>query len=140
MKEAYFDRFYVDKEHFDKYKDIENDEKFIFKNHPELFLLCACIGYKYSLRKKLDKKEQLVLKNPILNTEYGNIIYQMFKIIAEKNNEINQNNEVIVNTIMEEYAKGGFDYLMDTILSNEKPVDNLTKFKDFILFNINKNL
>lgn len=117
MIEAAFDRFYVEKEDFDLYKELEKDEEFPLNHHPEVFILSACIGYEYNLRERLLKREQLVLKSPVVNLEHGQAIYDAFKCIAKLNNEVDENGNLKVNTLMEEYAKGGFKKLYNEILN-----------------------
>ncbi|MBI4650348.1 hypothetical protein HY745_03490 [Candidatus Desantisbacteria bacterium] len=134
MIEAFFDRFYVEKEDFDLYTNIESDREFPFNNHPEIFLLSACIGYKYNLRIPLEDPKQLTLKTSVLNLENALTIYEAFKSIAFINNELDENGYVTVKTIMEEYAKGGFRKLYSEILSNSpKKGENLL---NYVLLNL----
>lgn len=113
MKEVNFDRFFVEKDDFERYKELEKDPSFAIKqqHHPELFLLAACIGYRYNLSEPLINKEGLTMKTSVLNSEKGIIIYQAFKIIAMEKNDIDDDGNLKVNTIMEGYANGGFKKL-----------------------------
>ncbi len=135
MIEANFDRFYVDDEDFERYLELEKDDSFpLAKNHPQIFLLSACIGYKYDLRKELTKPKQLTQKTSVLNLEHGPIIYDAFKLIAYKKGEVDNDGCVIVKTIMEEYAKGGFKILYDEILS--APSSKLDNLVNYMLLNL----
>lgn len=126
MKEVAFDRFYVEKEDFDLYKKLEEDEEFPLNNHHEVFILSVCIGYKYNLREKLSEPKPLTGKLPILNLDYGQAIYDAFKCIAKLNNDVDENGNLQVNLLMEEYAKGGFNKLYNEILSEpSNKSDNL---------------
>lgn len=117
MKEASFDRFFVEKDDFEKYKELEKDPSFSINQHPELFLLAACIGYKYDLGDPLICKEGLTMKTSVLNLEMGASIYQAFKIITMEKNEIDENGNLKVNTVIEEYANGGFKKLYNEFLN-----------------------
>ena len=129
MQEVAFDRFYVEKDDFEIYKEIEKDKEFVLNNHPEIFLLSACIGYKYNLREKLVKREQLTQKSSVLNLENAPIIYDAFKCIATEKNEIDEEGNLKVNTMMEECAKGGFRKLYKEILNKTgKKTDNLQNY------------
>lgn len=116
LEEVYFDRFYIEKEDLEKYKEIENDKEFALKNHPELFFLSACMGYRHGKREQLIKREQLTLKSSVLNLHNGSVIYDAFKYIALENNEVDNDGKLKVNAIIEEYAKGGFKKLHDDII------------------------
>lgn len=128
MKETNFDRVYVEKDDFEKYKELEQDQSFAIKQHPELFLLAACIGYRYNLREPIKHKEGLTMKNSIFNLEFGANIFNAFKIIAMKNNEIDEEGDLKVNVLMEEYANGGFKKLYNEFL-------NVPNYRDGNLIN-----
>ena len=126
MKEVIFDRYYVEEEDFDLYNELEENKEFVLHNHPEVFVLAVCIGYKYNLREKLLKRKALTLKSSLQNMDYGQTIYDAFKCIATLNNEVDENGNLRVNTLMEEYAKGGFNKLYNEILSEpSNKSDNL---------------
>ncbi len=133
MNEVFFDRFYIEDSQFEKYEQLENDSYFPLRNHPEIFLLSACIGYKNNLRYNLDKKKQLTQKSSVLNLDYAIEIYNSFKIITEINNELDEDKKLKVNTLIEEYAKGGFDKLYNDVLSSNKPINNKEKLISYIL-------
>lgn len=137
MIEAPFDRFYVEEEDFDLYADIESDKEFPFSYHPEIFLLSACIGYKYNLRLPIEDPKQLTQKTSVLNLEYAQIIYDAFKSIATIHKELDENGYLKVKTIMEEYAKGGFRKLYSEMLGNSpKKGENLL---NYVLLNLYGN-
>ncbi len=129
MKEAPFDRVHVEEADFDVYLALEADDKFPLKNHNEIFLLSACIGYQFGIRLQLDKPKQLTGKTAVLNLEQAQIIYDAFVHIASKNGEIDDEGLVCVRNIMEEYAKGGFKKLSEEMLdgSNNKG-ENLANY------------
>ena len=137
MIEAFFDRFYVEKEDFDLYDELEKDKEFPFTYHPEIFLLSACIGYKYNLRVPLEEPKQLTQKTSVLNLEYAPTIYDAFKSIAIIHKELDENGHLKVKTIMEEFAKGGFRKLYGEILGNSsKKGENLL---NYVLLNLYGN-
>lgn len=129
MKEVTFDRYYVEEKDFDLYNELEGNKEFVLHNHPEVFILSACIGYKYNLRERLLKRKALTLKASILNLDCGQTIYDAFKYVAKLNNDVDENGNLRVNTLMEEYAKGGFNKLYNEILSEpSKESDNLLNY------------
>lgn len=117
MQETKFEVFSVEKDDYDLYKLVEEDKNFALNYHPEIFLLSACIGYKYNLREKINKREQLTRKAPVLNLENAAVIFDAFKCIAIENNEIDEDGNFKVNIVMEEYAKGGFRKLYNEVFS-----------------------
>ena len=132
--EVKFDRFYVEEDQFPKYSELESDSNFFCNNHPELFLLSACIGYQYNLRQKIEKKVALTLKNSFINQDFANDLYAAFKIIAENQNEFDQDNNLKINTIIEEYANGGFNKLYNELLNG--PGRNNDKFLNFLMLQL----
>lgn len=131
MREVKFDRFYIAKEDFEKYQEIEgkkdekegtkeDEETSVLKFHPEVFLLAATIGYKYSLREEIDNKHEIVFKRTVMNIEYGELIYNAFKCIALDNDVRDEEGNLKVNTVMEEYANGGFKKLYNEILAEDE--------------------
>lgn len=129
MKDVAFDRFYVEEEDFDLYNELEEDKELSLNNHPEVFILSACIGYEYNLRERLLKPKALTGKLPVFNLEHGQAIYDAFKCIAKLHNEVDENGNLKVNTLMEEYAKGGFKKLYTEILNEPgEKSDNLLNY------------
>ena len=134
MKEVEFDRFFVEEEDFSLYTKIEEDGVIPFKKHPEIFMLSACIGYKYGKRESLNKKKELSQKTSFLNLDDAHTIYNAFKLMANKNGELDPDGNIKVNTIIEEYAKGGFRKLVNEILS-EYP-DKTESLINYMLLNL----
>jgi hypothetical protein len=133
MKEAIFSRFYVEEKDFELYKELEGADDFIFRHHPELLLLSACIGYYFSLSKELENPKPLTLKAPVLNVGvdediFGNTIYEAFKSIAEKEGKLDESGRIKVNTIIEEYAKAGFKKLYEVLNEPGNKNENLLNF------------
>ena len=133
MQEAKFQVINVEKEDFDLYKLVE-DDKSISLSHGEAFLLAACIGYKYNLREKINKREQLTRVTALLNIDYAQTVFDAFKYLASANHEIDEDGNVIVNTIMEEYAKGGFRKLYNEILNKTGKMSN--NLLNYLMLNI----
>ena len=127
MDTVEFDRFYVEEEDFSLYNDLEKDKDFIFSgnSHPNLFLLSACLGYRIGQKLKLNNRKGLTQKTSVLNVDKAEVIMKAFKIIAEKDGEINESNELLVNKVMEEYAKGGFKKLYNVLNEPSSKNENL---------------
>lgn len=129
MREVTFDRFYVEKEQFDLYNEIEDREDTVFKYHPELFLLAAVVGYKYNLYKPLTTRKQLVQKSAIFNVENADLIYEAFKIISRKKGEIDDEGNIKINAVMENYANGGFTKIYnDILIQRQSEVEDLVNY------------
>lgn len=128
MREVQFDRFYVDEADFDEYREIETAKNAVLKNHPEVFMLAACIGYELELRLPLSKPKQLTQKTSVLNLENGTCLYEAFKVITSNNNEVDDDGNVKVNAIIQEYANGGFKKLKQILGEAGSAKDNLLNY------------
>lgn len=128
LKEIDFDRFYTDENLFTKYNELKKADNVLYDYYPKLFLLSAVLGYKYNQRKELNRPKQLVQKSAVLNSEYAEIVYNSFKLIAYKEEERDENGFLNVKKVMEEYAKGGFEKIYDEILLRKSD----SKTKDLI--------
>lgn len=102
----------IEEEHKEIYL-IFQEKKSFFKEHADVFLLAAVLGYSIERREVIEKKLPLIKHNVLFDEERRKVIYQSFDIIAKKNNEI-------TSEIIEEYAKGG-------ILELKKYIDNHSK-------------
>lgn len=129
MQEVVFDRFYVERDDFERYKEIEDNPKVPLKDHPEIFLLSACIGYRYNLREALVRRSQLTQKQSVTNIEFAPTIIEAFRQIAISIKEVDEEGKLRTNVLMEEYAKGGFRKLYSEILGKtEKNKENLLSY------------
>lgn len=124
MREADFDRFRVEESQRELYLAVEADETFPLSNHGPLLLLAACVGYTYNERAKLQKPKELVLKSVFLNCDGAETAYSAFKFVAGKEQFVDESGNLKVNTLIEEYAKAGFDKLYNEILSEPGPKAN----------------
>ena len=139
MRVINFDRFFVENEKFEIYNEIEEKNGVILKHHPELFLLACTLGYQYSIKKELSSKKGLVRKQSILNVEfdnikYGELIYEAFKYIALQEEKFDQEGNLLVNKLMEEYANAGIEKLKKEIFNKSAKKEEI--LVNFIMLNI----
>lgn len=117
MRDVKFSRFYIEEEHFDLYQEIESDPSFALEHHPEVFLLSACLGYECAMKSELSKPKELTLLSSFLNLEGAQEIYDAFRVCAQKLEFTDRDGSLKVNTLIEQYAKSGFEKLYFEILA-----------------------
>ena len=106
-----------------QYKGIYN----ALKNHAvgdfhELFFICVCLGCKMNKRQSLKKKEDCFWSSTILPDEW----YAYYSIhIFDNNMDLAclGNDEKILG-VMQEYANGGMDYLINEFLCDYTKKDS----------------
>ncbi len=128
MDEVQFSRFNV--EDVALYNEIGKEGNgFVFSDNASLFLLAACLGYKIGGdRTPLEGKEGGALYQAFFRVPHAQEIYDAFKQIAIKNNEVNEEGLLKVNTIMEEYAKIGIAKLKEILTNPNKKNKDLINY------------
>ena len=126
MEDVQFTRFYVEEEEL--YIKIGNNE-FVFNEHASLFLLTACLGYKIGgVRTPLKNRNEYVLSQSFFRAPHAQEIYDAFKQIAIKNNEVNEEGLLKVNTLIEEYAKIGIAKIREILVNPTKKNEELINY------------
>jgi len=101
-----------------KYKDLYNDLKGLaFTEFHEIFFLCVCLGFKQHQRKDLGKTgDERFFSRTITPQEYSTY----YALVMSENNMdfASIANDADVIRIMEEYANGGMDILINDFLND----------------------
>jgi len=130
MNEVGFSRFYICESDQDDYAAIKEGQSSVLSDFGQIFLLAACVGYKYDKREPIVKgeKRERVLYDAFFGKAHAKEIYGAFKQIAIKNQEFDDEGNLKVNTLIEEYANGGFQMLKESIKNRDKVNSELINF------------
>ena len=122
-------RVYIDKDKHEIYEKLvkrgsENPDHFPFQTMKDLFMLSACIGYKY------DAFEDIISSKDIFSSDVFDEKVDVPVIVslayAKEKNLINLLDGRKALDIAQGYANGGIAYVVEEIINNPgKPLNNL---------------
>ncbi|MFW6030854.1 MAG: hypothetical protein ACOCRO_11475, partial [Halanaerobiales bacterium] len=128
-------RVKVNKIYHDIYKDLtqsSNIRKPVIDGHGKVFILCASLGYEYDKRVPFNKGEGKPLFWSHSMTNHDPIILYSIALFSKGkvNYDILSQPEEVIK-IVEEYANGGMEILMDEVLEPYVKKNNDMYYLDY---------
>jgi dnd system-associated protein 4 len=125
-------RIFRDAEYEDIYQKLSEGEEAVFNQLKDVFLMAACIGYKNGQRKKLSKRGKEFPWSVFNGSTDESIINAIalsstnnFRVVIDQQEEGEEDRE----TIIEEYANAGIEYLKCEVLDKGgSPIENLLAY------------
>jgi len=124
-------RVYIDKEKHEIYEKLvkrgsENPDHYPFQTMKDLFMLSACLGYKYGAFEEIDSSKDIF--NSDVFDEKVDIPMLISLAYAKEKNLMNLLDGRKVLDIAQGYANGGIGYVVEEIINNPgKPLNNLVE-------------
>ncbi|MEW6771540.1 MAG: hypothetical protein AB1330_09175 [Bacillota bacterium] len=110
------DRLYIEKKHRELYEKLDQEEILRFtggrRNRLEQFLFTVALGYKNECRKSLSSREGFILLKDVPSDVRA--LLSAVAIASSDSIEVVADEDRLY-TIIEEYASGGFEILMDRL-------------------------
>lgn len=125
-------RIFRDAQYEDIYQKLCEGDEAVFNQLKDVFLMAACIGFKSGQRKKLSKRGKEFPWSVFNGSTDESIINAI--ALAETNNfriviDQQEDGEEDKETIIEEYANAGIEYLKCEILDKGgSPTENLLSY------------
>jgi len=124
-------RVYIDKDKHETYEKLvkrgsENPDHFPFQTMKDLFMLSACLGYKYDAYEEIGSSKDIFSSDVF--DEKVDIPMIISLAFAKEKTLMNLLNGRKVLDVAQGYANGGIGYVVEEIINNPgKPLNNLVE-------------